>query len=28
VLSCTRCSYPTHYTLDVAWPALPASKAA
>jgi hypothetical protein len=28
VLSCTRCSYPTRYTLDVMWPALPAGKAA
>jgi hypothetical protein len=28
VLLCTRCSYPTRYTLDVTWPALSARKAA
>lgn len=28
VLSCTRCSYPTRYALEVAWPDLPAAKAA
>ncbi len=28
VLSCTRCAYPTRYALAVAWPDLPAAKAA
>lgn len=28
VLSCTRCSYPTAYTIDVTWPAQLTSQAA
>jgi hypothetical protein len=28
VLSCTRCSYPTRYALDVTWPDLLTGKAA
>ena len=28
VLSCTRCAYPTHYTLEVTWPDLPTGMAA
>lgn len=28
VLSCTRCSYPTTYTLEVTWPDLPIGTAA